>query len=527
MEKGSSSSASANANNLTLGQAMDMPVKTIQLFGTHLHIPATSTATATAPAAANTGSATALSLNAFAGLTQGQGNLSLSLQPAGVLAPTMAPPTMLEPLAMGPAAPVAQNTALATVANAPAWQRNNLAAERATVLVRHLRRCAEALVMARSVDVDAELTSIMRLASPDGDAVQRMAAAFAAALARVAISPWRGVSAALFATDGRDDGTAVALEAAVARQNFLKVCPLLRLAAVAANELIIEATKDDKLIHIVDLGGVNPGQWVELMVAFTSRYQGRPSVRLTVVIKEPGQSYSQAATILTGEATRLGLPFELHVVDSSLDELKLDTLGVRSDHALIVISTLQLHRLGTGTSYMAVAPGIASSLPVAMSSSTVDNLLSGLHRLSPSLFIVTENEANHFWPRFRERFTSALGYYEQLFRSMEEASVLCQPAERKAVERHILKEEIKDIIACENGPRWTRHEQSGMWIGRIDAAGFELWPMGIILAAGRIRSVASQQYGGSHRYGVTEGNGWLILNRMNKPIFCVSAWRSK
>ncbi|KAF0922793.1 hypothetical protein E2562_002045 [Oryza meyeriana var. granulata] len=354
-----------------------------------------------------------------------------------------------------------------------------------------------------------------------------MAAAFAEALARVAIHPWKGVAAALFPSDGGD--APGAWEAAVARMNFLNLCPLLHLAAVAINEIILEATMNDKLIQIVDLGGVHHGQWVDLLHAFATRREVRPCLRLTVV-HEHKQFLSQASLILVSESDRLGVPFDLHIVESSIEALKLDALGVRSDHAVVIVSTLQLHRLVGSTGINTAAAGgsgIDSSLPVAMSTK-VDKLLRGFQLLSPKLVIVTEHETHHFGPTFMERFVSALGYYEQLFSSVEEASLACcQPAERKMVERYFLKEEIKDIIACEDGPRWARHERLGRWIVRMGAAGFMFSPTSSIAAAGRVRSVAVRLPGGEKRYGVTEGGGWLILSRMDKPMFFVSVWRRK
>uniref|UniRef100_A0A0D9WFX3 Uncharacterized protein n=1 Tax=Leersia perrieri TaxID=77586 RepID=A0A0D9WFX3_9ORYZ len=130
------------------------------------------------------------------------------------------------------------------------------------------------------------------------------------------------------------------------------------------------------------------------------------------------------------------------------------------------------------------ASGITTSLPAAMSS-MVDNLLRGFHLLSPRLVIFTDNEANHF-------STS----------SLEESSVLCHPAERKSLEKYVLKEEIKDIITSED---------MSWWIVRVGAAGFVFCPTSIIL-------VAAQPPGRGIRYGVTKGSGWLILNRMDKAI---------
>uniref|UniRef100_A0A0E0L1W5 Uncharacterized protein n=1 Tax=Oryza punctata TaxID=4537 RepID=A0A0E0L1W5_ORYPU len=560
MEKGSSSTPSSAANTSEPAAAAAttaVPMTNFQLFGSMVPVPVASMATATAPAAVaaadNGGHGSSSASQNASGSAQGQGgNMSLSLQlrplgstpaPAVLVPPMAAAPMMTGPAGAAAPAPlatmaVAENASLAAVATALAAHRRNQATHRSAALHGHLRRCAEALVASRSVDADAELASIARLASADGDAVQRVAAAFAEALAQLVIRSWRGVSAALFPSDAGGDALS-AWEAEFARQSFLNLCPLLHLAAVAVNEIILETTRNDKFIHIIDLGGVHHAHWVELLQALGTRRVIRPCLRLTVV-HEHKHLLSQAAQILVTESERHGVPLDLHIVESSVEALKLDALGVRSDHAVVIVSTLQLHRLvGTGILNTATgqritptpAVGIASPLPPVTMSSKLDRLLRGFHLLSPKIIILTENEANHFVPSFMDRFASALSHYQQLFSSMEEVSLapaFGQPAERKAVEKYLLKEEIKDIIACDHdGPRWARHEPLGRWIVRMGAAGFMLSPaITVVTAAGRVRAVAARlPGGGDERYGVTEGSGWLILNREEKPMFCVSAWR--
>ncbi|XP_015692579.1 scarecrow-like protein 3 [Oryza brachyantha] len=550
MEKMGVSSTSVNASAPMLGQAADVPTANFQLFGSMLPVPAASMATATAPApTADNGASGSVAAGAAAqnasGSVQGQGDgmsLSLQLWPVGsttaaVSSPPVAPVTGPGPAAVMPAPlamAAAENASLAAVANALALRRKNVATQRSTALLGHLRRCAEALAVSRSEDADAELASIALLASPDGDAVQRMAAAFAEALARVALRPWKGIAAMAFPSDGSDRPRA--WEAAAARMNFLNLCPVLHLAAVAVNEIILETTRNDRFIQVVDLGGVHYGQWVDLLHALATRRESRPCLRLTVV-HEDKQFLYQASLVIMSESDRVGVPLDLHIVESSsLLALKLDSLGVRSDHAVVIVSTLKLHPLiGTGNDTAAAASaaagGMASSLPSPSTTLTnVDKLLRGFHLLSPKLMIVTENEASHFGPSFMERFASALGYYEQLFTSVEEGSAAYggEPAQRKEAERFLLREEIKDIIACEDGPRWARHERLVRWIARIAAAGFVFSPTSSGAAVERVRSVAARMPGGEKVYGVAEaGSGWLVLRREEKPMFSVSAWRRR
>uniref|UniRef100_A0A0D9WFX4 Uncharacterized protein n=1 Tax=Leersia perrieri TaxID=77586 RepID=A0A0D9WFX4_9ORYZ len=101
----------------------------------------------------------------------------------------------------------------------------------------------------------------------------------------------------------------------------------------------------------------------------------------------------------------------------------------------------------------------------------VDNLLHGFHLLSPRL------------------------YCEQLFISLEESSVLCQPAEQKessvlcqpveqkSLEKYVLKEKIEDIIASNDMSWWAQHELLGRWIVRMGTTGFVFLTTSIILVA--------------------------------------------
>ncbi|KAG8069009.1 hypothetical protein GUJ93_ZPchr0005g16026 [Zizania palustris] len=561
MEKGSSSSSSRPAN------AADS-MTSFKLFGTKLSVPVASMAMTSAPAVAVpmptvaqvAASETTLSLALASQTGSGQGqqpDMSLSLQlfplrstPAAVSvaswAPMMtdaskkaaaAPDDASEAAAPDAAVAVALSMpSLESVTNALAVHRQQVATQRASALLTHLRRCAEALGLeeVRRGVADSELVAISRMASSEGDATQRMAAAFGEALALVVIRPCQGATGALFLSGG--DGVPSAWEATLGRQHFLNMCPMLRLAAAATNELILEAMKDEKMIHVVDLGGVHHGQWVHLIRAI-SRREDQPHVRLTIVQEHKG-FLSIAARKLRVEADRLDIPFVFNSVESSIEALDLKTLRVKRGYALAIVSTLQLHRLigaaNTATSTTAgnkrkmIAMEAVSPLSDAMST-RVYTFLRGIRELSPKIMVVTEPHVNHFGPPFKERFESALEYYQHLFGSLEEmvAAFPSMETDRKAVERYLLKEEIKDIIACKDWPRWARHEPMGRWVVRLGAAGFVFSQMNGVTAE-RIRSTAQLLPGvDSERYGVLNGGGWFAISRKEKPIFFVSAWKKK
>ena len=71
------------------------------------------------------------------------------------------------------------------------------------------------------------------------------------------------------------------------------------------------------------------------------------------------------------------------------------------------------------------------------------------------------------------RYDNALNYYGALFDALEESvpargSVM----ERADVERCLLLQEIRDIVAYDGAQRRERHERMGKWAERMKAAGF-------------------------------------------------------
>jgi hypothetical protein len=125
---------------------------------------------------------------------------------------------------------------------------------------------------------------------------------------------------------------------------------LAKAAAAAANHAILEAVAADCLVHVVDLGGANPNQWLELLRLLAERPRGPPSLRLSIINDEHNFLW-RAAGALTQEAVRLRIPFVFNPVRSHIDhfaapsvaELCVDQQG--KGEALVITSTLQLHRL--------------------------------------------------------------------------------------------------------------------------------------------------------------------------------------
>jgi hypothetical protein len=83
--------------------------------------------------------------------------------------------------------------------------------------------------------------------------------------------------------------------------------------------------------------------------------------------------------------------------------------------------------------------------------------------------VVTEQEASHNAAALTERFVEALNYYAALFDCLEVVAARGS-VERARVERWLLGEEIKNIVACDGAERRERHERLERWAARMERA---------------------------------------------------------
>ncbi|KAM3296750.1 hypothetical protein ACQJBY_038875 [Aegilops geniculata] len=313
------------------------------------------------------------------------------------------------------------------------------------------------------------------------------------------------------------------------------MCPFLRLAGTAANYAIIDAVQTERnaVLHVVDLGGADPNQWL-LLLRFFAKLPGASAhhqiLRLTIV-NEEDEFLSSTAALLALEAEHLHVGFQFHPVKLHINQLhSIEPLGVRSGEALVIVSTLQLHRLlADEFAEVATRPHDRKGKAQAHATMTrADVLLRDLAELSPKLMVVTEQEAKHNGVEFRDRFGNALKYYGALFDALEESVPTRGSAmEREGVERCLLLDEIRDIIACDGAQRRECHEPMSRWAPRMEAAGFVTAPM----SPGNVAQtaiLASMLAGGSRAYRVCSENedGCLFIYRDDVPMFSVSTWRT-
>ncbi|KAK8943284.1 Scarecrow-like protein 3 [Platanthera zijinensis] len=364
--------------------------------------------------------------------------------------------------------------------------------ERGLFLIHLLLNCATHVAAGNLEQANAFLEHISLLASPDGDTMQRIASYFTEALARRLLRSWPGLYRALI-----PDRSAAASDA---RRLFLDICPFLRLSFAVSNQAILEAMEGEKVVHIVDLGGSDPSQWLSLLQELAGRPDGPPHLRITAV-GEQRDLLARTNSALSEEAEKLDIPFQFHaVVVSRLDALDVECLRVKTGEALAVSSVLQLHSLLVSDS---------------------QTFLSSLWGLSPKIMVITEQESHHNGAALNDRFMEALYFYAALFDCLE-STVPRQSPERSGVEKLLFGEEIKNIIACEGLERRERHEKLERWIPRLEKCGF--FRLGLSYY-GLMQARSLLQGFGGDGFQVREESGCFLFCWQERPLFSVSAWR--
>lgn len=425
------------------------------------------------------------------------------------------------------------------------WLREMESEERGLYLIQLLVACANHVAAGSFEKANIGLEQINRLASADGDTMQRIAAYFTEALANRMLKGWPGLYKAINSTRI----TSVSEEILVKRL-FFELCPFLRLSYLITNQAILEAMEGEKMVHIIDLCSSEPAQWINLLQSLRTRPEGPPHLRITGIHQQK-EILEQMALRLNEEAERLDIPFQFNPIVSRLDNLGIESLRYKSGEALAISSVLQLHTLlafddesvrrspplnqvlinshtlgdflkKDVSNTFSPSPDSTSSSPLSLANSAkMINFLNALWTLSPKLMVVTEQESNHNGFSLMERVLDSLGFYATLFDCLE-STVPRSSMERQKLEKMLFGEEIKNIIACEGLERRVRHEKLEKWVSRLELAGFGRVPLsynGLLVAT---RLLQNYGYDG---YKTKEENGCVVICWHDQPLFSISAWK--
>ncbi|PIN01986.1 hypothetical protein CDL12_25502 [Handroanthus impetiginosus] len=429
------------------------------------------------------------------------------------------------------------------------WVKELKPEERGLYLIHLLVTCANHVASGSFENANIALDQISHLASPEGDTMQRIASYFSEALADRILRTWPGVYKAFNSTR-----ISVVAEEILVRKMFFEYLPFMKAAFVITNQAIVEAMEGEKVVHVIDLNANEPAQWCALIRDLSARPEGPPHLRITGVHQRK-EVLEQMAHILTEEAEKLDLPFQFHPIVSKLENLDFEKLRVKTGEALAISSIMQLHTLlacdndkkspnAIGVHLQRVAHmnqstlrelldkdmvnvyspsnDSTSSSPLSSAASpNIDSFLGALWGLSPKIMLVTEQDSDHNSKNLMERLYESLYFYAALFDCLESA-LPKMSLERLKMEKMLLGDEIKNVIACEGVERKERHEKLEKWSQRFELAGFASVKLSYCAMLQAKRLLQSYNCDG---YKSKEENGSVVICWQDRPLFAVSAWR--
>ncbi|KAF8378157.1 hypothetical protein HHK36_029494 [Tetracentron sinense] len=369
-------------------------------------------------------------------------------------------------------------------------------------LVQLLIACAEAVACRDRSHASALLCELRANALVLGTTFQRVASCFVQGLAdRLTLVQPLGAVGIVAPT--MDTMVAASEKKEEALRLVYEVCPHIKFGHFVANTSILEAFEGENLVHVVDLGmtlGLQHGhQWRSLIQSLANRTGEPPSrLRITAV----GHSLQSIGDELGVYAESLGIEFEFSVVENSLENLKPGDFKILDGEVLAVNSILQLHCV------------------VKESRGALNSVLQIIHKLSPKVLVLVEQDSSHNGPFFLGRFMEALHYYSAIFDSLD-AMLPKYDTRRAKIEQFYFAEEIKNIVSCEGPARVERHERVDQWRRRMTRAGFQPAPIKIMAQAKQWLGKVKVCEG----YTMVEEKGCLVLGWKSKPIVAASCWK--
>ncbi|XP_047341630.1 DELLA protein GAI1-like [Impatiens glandulifera] len=367
-------------------------------------------------------------------------------------------------------------------------------------LVHALMACAEAVHQNNLNLAEALVKQIGFLAASQPGAMRKVAIYFAEALARRIYR--------LFPEDPSDSSFTDLLQ-----MHFYEACPYLKFAHFTANQAILEAFSGKKRVHVIDFSLKQGMQWPALMQALALQPGGPPTFRLTGIgqpssdgsdhLQEVGWKLAQMAEMIQVEFEFSGF------VTNSLSDLTPSMLNLREGEAVAINSVFELH-------------GLLSQ------QGGIEKVLTLIKEMNPEIVTVAEQEANHNGPVFLDRFTESLHYYSTLFDSLEScsgddgSSDVVVRIQNMLMSEIYLGRQICNVVSCEGGDRFERHETLTQWRDRLNSAGFE--PVHLGSNAYKQASMLLALFNGDG-YRVEENDGCLLLGWHNRPLIATSAWK--
>lgn len=377
--------------------------------------------------------------------------------------------------------------------------------ERGILLIQLLLKCAMHAASGNLHRADACLQQISQHASVAGDSTQRLAARFASALAVRLVKRWPGLYKALNRKPSWLPG---------ADWEGHIFGPHLRLAYTIIAKTLTRTMAEERVIHILDTGSLDPELWVPVLHSFAEMPEP-PHLKITC-ISSSQLVLEKLSDKLVKEAEDLAMPFQFSPLNITLRDLTIDLLELRSGEALAIISVLNLHTVLVEDDRVDMQFGHNRG-NIVKECKQMSQFLGMMRSMSPKILLLVEQESDHNLNRLTDRFVQGLHYYSAIFDSM---NTISSESRRLSMEE-MYGREIENIVGCEGLERVERHESYGRWMVRMGTGGFKPVRLWYGSMEGEEDLVGDA---GKHGLKVRSERASLMICWNQRPLYAVSAW---
>lgn len=280
--------------------------------------------------------------------------------------------------------------------------------------------------------------------------------------------------------------------------------PFNQIMHITEIQAIIENIGSAKKLHLIDLEIRSGVQWTALVQAL-AEIQQRPieHLKITALGFTGFHKLEETGKRLETFAKSMNFPFTFKAVYvQSMSDVKLEMFKTGSDESVVVVSNVLLRT-------MIARPGF------------LENLVTVIRNLNPTLMVVAEVEASHNSPVFVNRFIEALFFYSAYFDCLE--TCLDQESEHKRTIEETFANGIRSIVAMEGTERVARSVKMDVW--REFFARFNMVEIGFSESALYQASLVCKQFEFGSLCSLDNNGKSLIIGWKGTPLHSVSAWK--
>ncbi|XP_010510542.1 PREDICTED: scarecrow-like protein 34 [Camelina sativa] len=376
-----------------------------------------------------------------------------------------------------------------------------------------LTLCAQAISTGDKTTALDLLMQIRQQSSPIGDAGQRLAHCFANALeARL-----QGSTGSMIQNYYNAITTSSLKETATdtlkAYRVYLSSSPFVTLMYFFSFRMILDASIDANVLHIVDFGILYGFQWPMFIQYISGRKDAPKKLRITGIELpqrgfRPAERIEETGRRLAEYCKRFNVPFEYKAIASQhWEKIRIQDLDIRPNEVLAVTAGLRLKNLQDET-------GSEENCPR-------DAVLKLIRNMNPNVFIHSIVNGSFNAPFFISRFKEAVYHYSALF-DMFDSTLPRDNEERIRFEREFYGREAMNVIACEEADRVERPETYRQWQVRMVRAGFRQKQVKPELVE-KFREKL-KKWGYHKDFVVDENSKWLLQGWKGRTLYASSCW---